>query len=137
MTGVNATSAPSKRLHRVSTKPFTISHGVTVQKGPKEDASLMYLLARAQSLSGRPHDALVMLLRLADRGITTDAASNEEFAAVRRLPQWPDVEARLRGAEGRPHPRRKHRPSSRPHQPLPPRGGGGDTGELEGGWSHA
>jgi hypothetical protein len=69
-----------------------------VQKGPKEDASLMYVLARAQSLSGRPHDALVMLLRLADRGITTDAASNEEFAPVRRLPQWPDVEARLRGA---------------------------------------
>jgi hypothetical protein len=69
-----------------------------VQKGPKEDASLMYVLARAQSLSGRPHDALVMLLRLADRGITTDAASNEEFAAVRRLAQWPDVKARLRGA---------------------------------------
>jgi hypothetical protein len=69
-----------------------------VQKGPKDDASLMYVLARAQSLSGRPHDALVMLLRLADRGITTDAASNEEFAAVRRLAQWPDVEARLRGA---------------------------------------
>ena len=69
-----------------------------VQKGPKEDASLMYVLARAQSLSGRPHDALVMLLRLADRGITTDAATNEEFAPVRRLAQWPDVEARLRGA---------------------------------------
>ena len=69
-----------------------------VQKGPKEDASLMYVLARAQSLSGRPHDALVMLLRLADRGITTDAASSEEFASVRRLAQWPDVEARLRGA---------------------------------------
>jgi hypothetical protein len=58
----------------------------------------MYVLARAQSLSGRPHDALVMLLRLADRGITTDAASNEEFAPVRRLAQWPDVDARLRGA---------------------------------------
>jgi hypothetical protein len=69
-----------------------------VQKGPKDDASLMYVLARAQSLSGRPHDALVMLLRLADRGITTDAASNEEFAPVRRLAQWPDVDARLRGA---------------------------------------
>jgi hypothetical protein len=58
----------------------------------------MYALARAQSLSGRPHDALVMLLRLADRGITTDAAASEEFAPVRRLPQWPDAEARLRGA---------------------------------------
>jgi hypothetical protein len=39
-----------------------------------------------------------MLLRLADRGIPTDAFVNEEFAPVRRLPQWPDVEARLRGA---------------------------------------
>ena len=26
-----------------------------VQEGPKEDASLMYVLARAQSLRGRPH----------------------------------------------------------------------------------
>ena len=58
----------------------------------------MYILARAQSLSGRPHDALVMLLRLADRGVATDAAVSDEFAAVRRLPQWPDLEARLRGA---------------------------------------
>src|SRR5688500_9738972 len=40
----------------------------TVQTGPANDAALMYLLARAQSLSGRPHDALVMLRRLADRG---------------------------------------------------------------------
>ena len=68
-----------------------------VQKGPKQDPSLMYVLARAQSLSGRPHDALVMLLRLADGGITTDAATNEEFAPVRRLPQWSDLETRLRG----------------------------------------
>src|SRR5437762_658209 len=36
-----------------------------VQNGPPRDASLMYLLARAQALSGRPHDALIMLLRLA------------------------------------------------------------------------
>jgi hypothetical protein len=73
-----------------------------VQKGPPQDASLMQLLARAQSLSGRPHDALVMLLRLADRGIVTDAADSDEFAAVRRLPQWPEAEARLRGTPGAP-----------------------------------
>jgi hypothetical protein len=66
-----------------------------VQKGPPRDPSLMYLLARAQSLSGRPHDALVMLLRLAERGIETDAATNEEFAPVRRLPQWPEHAERL------------------------------------------
>ena len=70
----------------------------TVQKGPPRDPSLLYMLARAQSLSGRPHDALVMLLRLAERGIDTDAAENADFASVRRLPQWPDLAARLRGA---------------------------------------
>ena len=64
----------------------------------------MYMLARAQSLSGRPHDALVMLLRLADRGYTTDAAVNEDFAAVRRLPQWPDLAARLRDMSPPPAP---------------------------------
>src|SRR3954454_12005683 len=68
----------------------------TVQKGPAQDTSLMYMLARAQSLSGRPDDALVMLLRLADRGVITDATVNEDFAPVRRLPQWPEAEARLR-----------------------------------------
>ena len=70
----------------------------TVQKGPAQDTSLMYMLARAQSLSGRPDDAVVMLLRLAERGVITDAIVNEDFAPVRRLPQWPAAEARLRGA---------------------------------------
>src|SRR5687768_14809710 len=32
-----------------------------IQIGPARDPALMQLLARAQSLSGRPHDALVML----------------------------------------------------------------------------
>ena len=100
----------------------------TVQKGPKQDASLMYLLARAQCLSGRPHDALVMLLRLADRGITTDAASNEEFAAVRRLPQWPDVEARLRGAEDPTSPTAEA-PAIESTTPAAPASGGGGTPE--------
>jgi hypothetical protein len=66
-----------------------------VQQGPPRDPSLMHLLARAQSLSGRPHDALVMLLRLAERGIETDAATSEDFAAVRRLPQWAEDAARF------------------------------------------
>jgi hypothetical protein len=66
-----------------------------VQKGPPRDPSLMHLLARAQSLSGRPHDALVMLLRLAERGIETDAATSEDFAAVRRLPQWAEHAGRF------------------------------------------
>jgi hypothetical protein len=67
----------------------------TVQTGPPRDPMLMYLLARAQSLSGRPHDALVMLNRLADQGVPTDAATNDDFRAVRTLPGWPPLEARL------------------------------------------
>ncbi|OFW07373.1 MAG: hypothetical protein A3H96_05205 [Acidobacteria bacterium RIFCSPLOWO2_02_FULL_67_36] len=66
-----------------------------VQTGPGADTSLMYLLARAQSLSGRPSDALVMLQRLADKGIVTDAATNGDFARVRNLPGWAALAARL------------------------------------------
>ena len=43
------------------------------------------MLARAQSLSGRPHDALVMLQRLAAMGVVTDAATNDDFSGVRAL----------------------------------------------------
>ena len=39
-----------------------------VQLGPKNDPALMFLLARAQNLSGRPGDARVMLARLAALG---------------------------------------------------------------------
>src|SRR5262245_2244564 len=66
-----------------------------VQTGPPRDPSLMLLLARAQVLSGRPHDALVMLNRLAEMGIWSDAATNEEFARTRELPGWPEVAARI------------------------------------------
>jgi hypothetical protein len=59
-----------------------------VQKGRRNDPELMYLLARAQSLSGRPGDALVMLQRLAQMGIATDAATNDDFRRVRALPAW-------------------------------------------------
>jgi hypothetical protein len=64
-----------------------------MQKGTPRDPDLMYLLARAQSLSGRPGDALVMLRRLAEQGISTDAATNEDFRRVRALPGWAEVEA--------------------------------------------
>ena len=60
----------------------------TVQTGPANDPTLMYLLARAQSLSGRPRDALLMLRRLADRGIDSDAATEQDLAPARRLPGW-------------------------------------------------
>jgi len=68
------------------------------QKGRPNDPELLYLLARAQSLSGRPGDALVMLRRLAQMGTPTDARENEDFQRVRRLPGWADVEALLASA---------------------------------------
>jgi len=66
-----------------------------VQLGPKNDPALLSLLARAQSLSGRPHDALVMLDRLADMGVAVDAETNDDFARTRQLPGWADVAAHL------------------------------------------
>src|SRR4051812_49116039 len=66
-----------------------------VQTGPPKDPALMYLLARAQALSGRPHDALVMLERLADTGIASDATTSDDFVRTRQLPGWPDVAARI------------------------------------------
>ena len=64
-----------------------------VQTGPRNDPALMYLLARAQSLSGRPADALVMLQRLAQMGTKTDAATNDDFRRVRALPGWAEFDA--------------------------------------------
>ena len=57
----------------------------------------MYLLARAQALSGRPHDALIMLQRLAEMGVASDAATNDDFVRTRQLPGWPDLLARIEG----------------------------------------
>ena len=82
-----------------------------VQKGKPNDPRLMYLLARAQSLSGRPDDALVMLGRLADAGIGSDAATNPDFARVRLLPGWPALEARLSALDA---------PAPGPTAPAPP-----------------
>jgi hypothetical protein len=59
-----------------------------VQTGRPNDPGLMYLLARAQALSGRRRDALVMLRRLAESGVVTDAATDEDFRRVRELPEW-------------------------------------------------
>ena len=62
-----------------------------VQTGTPNDPDLMYLLARAQALSGRRRDALVMLRRLAESGIVTDAATHEDLRSVRELPEWPYI----------------------------------------------
>src|SRR5690606_33540708 len=67
-------------------------------QGKKNDPELMLLVARAQSLSGRPGDALVMLERIAALGGATDAATSDDFARVRALPRWPEVAAKLESA---------------------------------------
>jgi hypothetical protein len=65
-----------------------------VQTGPARDPSLMYLVARAQALSGRPHDALIMLRRLTEMGVAPDATT-DDFGRTRQLAEWPEVEARI------------------------------------------
>lgn len=71
-----------------------------VQLGPKNDPALMFLLARAQSLSGRPNDAIVILDRLAGMAFPVDAATNDDFRRVRALPRWPELEAKLSAPAG-------------------------------------
>jgi hypothetical protein len=75
-----------------------------VQLGPKNDPALMYLLARAQSLSGRPTDAIVMLERLQGMGAPiADAVTSDDFRRVRALPRWPDLAAKLSPENGDTH----------------------------------
>jgi hypothetical protein len=83
-----------------------------VQKGRPNDPDLMFMLARAQSLSGRPGDALVMLQRLVDRGVAVDA-SGDDFRRVRALKGWAELEARM---AGRPVPEK----TTPPPEPEPP-----------------
>ena len=66
-----------------------------VQTAPPNDPALMYLLARAQALSGRRRDALVMLRRLADMRVPTEAATEEDFRRTRELPGWVEIESRF------------------------------------------
>lgn len=63
-----------------------------------KDPELMFLLARSQSLSGRPLDALVMLNRLAELGETFDALTHEDLARARALAAWPETAAALERA---------------------------------------
>jgi hypothetical protein len=84
-----------------------------VQKGKPNDPELMFLLARAQSLSGRPGDALVMLARIVDLGTAPDVASDPDFARVRALAGWPALEARIAGKPAAPAP-------APPSAPVPP-----------------
>lgn len=89
-----------------------------MQTGPPDDPGAMFLLARAQSLSGRPGDALVMLRRLSAMGAQNDAATSDDFAAVRTLAGWPEVGARVAAV---PPAEPSAPPVSRPEaRPAPP-----------------
>ena len=83
-----------------------------VQAGRPGDPDLMYLLARAQALSGRRRDAVVMLRRLAESGYAVDAA-DEDFRRVRELGEWQYVAALLN---------RPRAAASAPAPGLPPAG---------------
>jgi hypothetical protein len=80
----------------------------------------MFLLARAQALSGRPGDAIVMLGRIVDIGPLPDgAAASDDFRTVRLLPGWPAFEARLSGKPA-PDPSAPSAPApSAPSAPAP------------------
>ena len=91
----------------------------TIQTGPKNDPALMYLLARAQSLSGRPGDALVMLQRLAAMGVPTDAATNDDFRRVRNLPGWAEFAPGGAAAAAAPKATEAPKPSEMP-KPVEP-----------------
>jgi hypothetical protein len=72
---------------------------LAVRKGPKNAPDLLVLLARAQSVSGRPHDALVMLGRIAGMGVrVADVESSDDFRRVRDLSGWADLQARMSAA---------------------------------------
>jgi hypothetical protein len=73
----------------------------TVQTGPRNDPALMFLLTRAQALSGRPTDALVMLRRLVDTGVAESAITDPDFSRVRELAAWPQLEAALAAGASR------------------------------------
>jgi hypothetical protein len=70
------------------------------QQGGGHDASLLYLLARTQVLSGRAGGAIVTLERLARLGVATGVADDPDFAPVRALPDWPIVAAMFEKESG-------------------------------------
>jgi hypothetical protein len=110
----------TKALEAASQKEFETFHDLAwraAQKGPPRDPDLMYLVARAQALSGRPADALVMLRRLAEMNIPTDAISSAEFERVRELPGWADVAALLEGRKPAPAAEAPAAPAAEPATP--------------------
>lgn len=86
-----------------------------VQKGPKNDPDLLFMLARAQSLSGRPDDAVVMLERLARMGADVRAAeTSDDFARARAVPRWAEFESLLHAKPAAPAVSAEAAPARRP-----------------------
>ena len=85
-------------LAAASRQDFELFHDLAwraVQLGPKNDPTLMYLLARAQSLSNRPTDALVTLKRLAEMGVETRPV----FYPMHQMPMYAAPASRFPVAE--------------------------------------
>ena len=92
----DVSSCRSAALEAAARSDYEAFHDLAwraIQKGRPNDPELMTMLARAQSLSGRPSDALVMLRRIAQLGVVTDAATNDDFRRVRALAGWAELEA--------------------------------------------
>jgi hypothetical protein len=104
----------TQTLEAIARGELELAHDLawrTVQRGPQGDPDLMLLLARAQSLFGRPQDALVMLRRLADRGVKLDLGADPDFDRTRAMTGWPDLEAAFARASAGP---------AAPSAPSPP-----------------
>jgi hypothetical protein len=115
-------SCRSAALEAAERGEFELFHDLAwraVQKGRQNDPGLMLLLARAQSASGRPGDALVMLRRLSDIGGVHVDVTLEDFRRVRALPGWPEVEATVAAANEK-HAARADKAAS--PTPAPPEG---------------
>ena len=128
-TCADVASCRQAALEAADRKDFEAFHDLAwraAQKGRPNDPELMLMLARAQSLSGRPGDALVMIRRLAAIGVATDAVAGEDFRRVRGLAAWPDVEAMIAanaGGAGGPGGKNKQSPARlATGEPAVPRG---------------
>jgi hypothetical protein len=87
-----------------------------VQLSKRNDPDAMRLLARAQSMSGRANDALIMLRRLADMGIgVNEAETSDDYQRVRALPTWPEVLEKIHAASGG---KTAARPEASPAKPV-------------------
>ncbi len=92
-----------------------------VQTGKPNDPDLMFMLARAQSLSGRPDDALVMLTRLADRGIVhPEVETLNDFSRMRTMAGWPKLLERMHSTASAAPPSPAPPPTAAPASPAPP-----------------